>query len=147
MKSRGTSGSRKNKHTSCWRAENCRLSNGAARTARPGTHKSALRQHIERLENEGAASQNNLAKPVATTIVRNEIARIASLIEKGPRSWPKEERADFWLLPGKLREQILERDRRASKTVRNAQNETAELRHKLKSFQQKELSNAKVSSE
>jgi len=54
----------------------------------------------EGAKEEDVHDQNNLSNPVATSIVRQEVARISSLIEKGPRSWPKKERVAFWFLPG-----------------------------------------------
>lgn len=55
-----------------------------------------------------------------------------------PRSWKKEHWALFKALPYQLQVYVIERDRQVEKALRQAMNETADLRHKLADLKEKE---------
>jgi hypothetical protein len=82
----------------------------------------ATAQAIERLPDRTMASN-----PVATFAVRNEIARHYEI--NPPRSWAKIHRPLFASLPIEIRHVIENYADLATKAVRKAQNEAAELRH------------------
>src|SRR5215831_5556969 len=83
----------------------------------------ATAQAIERLHDRAS-----LSNPVATFTVRNEISRLYEI--NPPRSWAKVHRPLFAALPIECRHVIENYADLASKAVRKAQNEAAELRHK-----------------
>ena len=87
----------------------------------------ATAQAIERLHEAG------LSNPVATCTTRNEISRLFEI--SPPRSWAKVHHPLWASLPIESRHVIENYADLASKAVRKAQNEAAELRHKLQTLQ------------
>ena len=86
---------------------------------------------------------NNLADPVASNQVRSVLEEI--LLIDGPRSWSKAERRLLELVPIEVRAVIQKRQDQTDRAVRLAQQEAADLRHKLEALQPKEIdSNGQV---
>jgi hypothetical protein len=69
---------------------------------------------------------------VATFVCRNELSRLYEI--SPPRSWAKVHRPHFASLPIEARQIIENYADLATKAVRKAQNEAAELRHKLQTL-------------
>lgn len=90
---------------------------------------------------EALHDNQGLANPVATAVVvRSELSKILKI--EAPRSWPTADKLKFAGLPVEIQEVGERRARQDERVLRRAQNETAELRHKLKEFQQKGNSDA-----
>jgi hypothetical protein len=92
----------------------------------------ATAQAIELLHDQAM-----LSNPVATFVVRNELARIYEI--NPPRSWAKVHRPLFASLPIEVRQVVENYADLSSKAVRKAQNEAAELRHTLQSLEKGNL--------
>ena len=90
----------------------------------------ATAQAIERLHDRAM-----LSNPVATFVVRDELARLYEI--NPPRSWAKVHRPLFVSLPIECRHVVDHYADLASKAVRRAQNEAAELRQQLQSLKPK----------
>jgi hypothetical protein len=110
---------------------------------------------------EALHDTQNEANPVACAAPRAELTRVVEADEttsedraklaqvldvRPPESWSASERLFFNDLPVEVKEVIYRRDQQQRLAVRRSQNEAAELRHKLKSLQQKEMENAEVQS-
>jgi hypothetical protein len=78
-----------------------------------------------------------LADPTVCRIVQAEMPMQFLL----PRSWARDDAAIWHQIPPAAQEIIVQRADEASKVLRRAQNETADLRHKLKSLTEKENTN------
>ena len=92
---------------------------------------------------EALHSNNNMANPVATTAVRSVLEEILHI--EAPRSWPQATRPLFNSLPIEVRAVIKKRQDQNDRAVRLAQQEAADLRHKLEALQPKEIdSNGQV---
>ena len=88
-----------------------------------------------------------LANPICTHAVRAACEEFLDTSE-APQSWNKEERYLWAVLPPDIRTVISRRDRQQCLVVRRVQNETAELRNKLKSLQpKKEISDVETTKE
>jgi hypothetical protein len=77
---------------------------------------------------------SNVATPVPTPIVREELQRVLQI--EAPRSWSKADKLKFMTMPADIREIISRRARQDEVALRRAQNELAEIR---KANQQKEI--------
>jgi hypothetical protein len=73
---------------------------------------------------------HRLANPVQTAIVNVVLGHI--LKDEPPRSWTKEERREWWLLPPTVKAAISRRERDRERELRRAQNLAAELKKQLK---------------
>ena len=87
----------------------------------------ATAQAIERLHDRAM-----LSNPVATFVCRNELSRLYEI--SPPRSWAKVHHPLWASLSVEVRQIIENYAGLASKAVRKAQNEAAELRHKLQTL-------------
>jgi hypothetical protein len=113
---------------------------------------------------EALHDSQNEPNPVACAAPRAELMRIMDAMDKKditiegqaqlakvldvrpPESWSKSERLLFDDLPPAVKGVIFRRDEQQRRAVRHAQNEAAELRHKLKSYSKKEIENAEIQS-
>jgi hypothetical protein len=78
---------------------------------------------------EAAHDQHGLANPTATAVVRAAMDRILTV--DPPRSWPKEDKAAFAMLPAGIREAISRRELQRDRDLRRRQNELAEEKKRL----------------
>ncbi len=84
-----------------------------------------------------------LPNPVRCALPRLALERIIKT--DPPRSWPKEEKAQFALLPPDIRHVIAEREKERDAGLRRKQNELAEKRKELSaSTERKERENGKA---
>jgi hypothetical protein len=87
-----------------------------------------------------------LANPVASLPVQEVLERIIDV--PAPRSWTKDERRMFPLIPLPLREAVHRRDRDRELKIRQLQNEVADLKKQLKpdgeAVEQKETTNESI---
>jgi hypothetical protein len=79
-----------------------------------------------------------ISNPAATAATRAELSRILKI---EPPRWNKEELLVFWGLSPEAQAIVSRHSKLDSNAVRKAQNETAELRNKLKAFEQKGIEN------
>jgi hypothetical protein len=76
-----------------------------------------------------------VANPVATTLVRTVLESVTDI--KPPRSWTKDEKFSFALLPVDIRAAIERRENDRDKELRRLQNQTAELKRQSDSAETK----------
>jgi hypothetical protein len=79
---------------------------------------------------EAHHNHHGLANPNATAIVRLALDNVIHV--EPPRSWPKEDKVRFGMLPPDTRDIIARRERDREIGLRRGQNEIAELRKRLK---------------
>ena len=72
--------------------------------------------------------------PVLAALIN---ARVSEIAPNAPRSWDAEARAAFLQLPANLQRYYAKREADRDRAVRKAQNEAADLRHKLAAAEQK----------
>jgi hypothetical protein len=76
-----------------------------------------------------AHDMHNLSNPVATAAVRRALEKIVKA--EPPRSWNKDERASWALLPPEIRQTITKREDDRDAAVHRKMNEIAKLRKRL----------------
>ena len=84
--------------------------------------------HLLRCLEAVAATHNEhrLANPVATAIVARALERVITV--EPPRSWPKDDKAAFLLLPADIQSIIARRERERDRWLRHAQTDAAKKR-------------------
>jgi hypothetical protein len=80
---------------------------------------------------EAAHDSHSLSNPTATAVVRQALDKIIK--SEAPRSWDKEQKAEWAKLPPEIREAITMRENDRDAAVHRKMNDIAKLRKRLMS--------------